>query len=228
MDSILQAPVAGQAVSMVQVIASVLLTLAISLLIAQVYKRTHRGLSYSQSFVFTLVLMSIVSAVVMMIIGSSLARAFGLLGAFSVIRFRTAVKDTRDTCYIFFSLAMGLAVGTGNYALAVVATVLIVLILLVLDKVNFGSIRKYRFVLSLVMRQGQGGSNTSFEGIFKKYLKNTVLLNINSKEDGQASEMTYHVNFIDDHQGKNFVADISAIPGVERVHLITATEDVEY
>ena len=123
--------------SIPQIVLNIVVTFVLSFVIALVYKKTHKGLSYSQSFVFTLVLMSVIVSVVMMIIGNSLARAFGLLGAFSIIRFRTAVKDTKDTGYIFFALAIGMAVGTGSYNIAVVGTILILLVILILDKINF-------------------------------------------------------------------------------------------
>jgi len=84
---------------------TVLLNLAVgfglALIIAWIYKRTHRGLSYSQSFVFTLIILSVLTTATMMIIGSNIVRAFTLLGAFTIIRFRTAIKDTRATSRLF-------------------------------------------------------------------------------------------------------------------------------
>ncbi|OGH59387.1 MAG: hypothetical protein A2725_00990 [Candidatus Magasanikbacteria bacterium RIFCSPHIGHO2_01_FULL_33_34] len=213
--------------SMSQIVLNIVLTFVLSFVIAMVYKKTHKGLSYSQSFVFTLVLMSVIVSVVMMVIGNSLARAFGLLGAFSIIRFRTAVKDTKDTGYIFFALAIGMAVGTGSYSIAVIGTVLILLIILILDKINFGSMRKHEYLLSFVVNHDEGAGN-SFESVFKKHLKNSMLLNINSKRDGKASEMTYHASFVDENKKEDFVRELSGMSGVEKVHLITSKEDVEY
>lgn len=209
-----------------QIAMNIILTFVLALVIALVYKKTHKGLSYSQSFVFTLVIMSVIVSLVMMVIGNSVARAFGLLGAFSIIRFRTAVKDTKDTSYIFFALAVGMAVGTNNYQIAVLGTILILLMILLLDKINFGSMRKHEYLLSFVVNHDN--ANNSFESVFKKHLKNSLLLNINSKRDGKASEMTYHANFIDDTKKEEFVKELSNMTGVEKVHLITAKEDVEY
>lgn len=213
--------------SIQQIVLNIGLTFILAFIIALVYKKTHKGLSYSQSFVFTLVLMSVIVAVVMMVIGNSVARAFGLLGAFSIVRFRTAVKDTKDTGYIFFALAIGMAAGTGSYNIAVIGTVLILLMILALDKINFGSMRKHEYLLSFVVNHEAGAGN-SFEGVFKKYLKNSMLLNINSKRDGKASEMTYHASFVDEGKKEDFVRELSGMSGVEKVHLITAKEDVEY
>jgi uncharacterized membrane protein YhiD involved in acid resistance len=219
----------GEAVaySASQVVLNIVLTFVLAFVIAYVYKKTHKGLSYSQSFVFTLVIMSVLVSIVMMVIGNSVARAFGLLGAFSIIRFRTAVKDTKDTGYIFFALAIGMAVGTGSYTIAMVGTVLVLLMILLLDKINFGSIRKHEYLLSFVVNHEEGGG-ASFESVFKKHLKNSMLLNINSKRDGKASEMTYHASFVDEGNKEDFVRELSGMPGVEKVHLITSKDDVEY
>jgi uncharacterized membrane protein YhiD involved in acid resistance len=212
--------------SLQTVLLNLVSTFVLSFVIAYVYKATHKGLSYSQSFVFTLVVMSIVVTLVMMVIGNSLARAFGLLGAFSIIRFRTAVKDPKDTAYIFFALAVGMAVGTNNYQIAIAGTIFVLAIMFVLDKINFGSIRKHDYLLSFVVSHED--ENVSFESPFKSHLKNSLLLNINSKQDGKASEMTYHVSFVDEKNKEQFVKELSGVMGVTRVHLITSREDVEY
>ena len=88
-------------------------------------KITHRGTSYTQSFVFTLVLNGMVVALVMLIVGLNIARAFSLVGALSIIRFRNAVKETHDVGFIFFTMAIGMAVGTQFYTLAIVGPIVI-------------------------------------------------------------------------------------------------------
>ena len=109
------------------------------MIVAYVYQYTHKGLSYSQSFTMTLVFVAAIVAVVMMVIGSSLARAFAMVGALSIIRFRTVVKDTKDTAFVFAALAQGMAAGTSSYFLAITSCAFITLIAVVLYKTNFGS-----------------------------------------------------------------------------------------
>ena len=99
---------------LINLAASFILALAI----AFTYRTTHRGLSYSQSFVLTLIFVTVITSMVVMVIGNNLARAFALVGAMSIIRFRTVVKDTKDTAFVFFALASGLAAGTSSYLLA--------------------------------------------------------------------------------------------------------------
>ena len=101
-------------------VLDVVLVLTLSFLtsafIGWVYKQTHRGTSYTQSFVFTLVMNGMIVALVMMIVGSNIARAFSLVGALSIIRFRNAVKETRDVGFIFFTMAIGMAIVVGCVA----------------------------------------------------------------------------------------------------------------
>ena len=80
-----------------------------------------------------------ITAIVLMVIGNNLARAFGLVGAMSIIRFRTAVKDTQDIVFIFFSLAVGMAAGVGYHLIAICGTVFVSLTMLVLTQFSHGS-----------------------------------------------------------------------------------------
>ena len=81
-----------------------LTALVMGLVIAITYKKTHRGFSYSQGFAVTLVLITVITAFIIIFIQDNVARAIGIFGAFSIIRFRTAVKDTRDTAFVFYAL----------------------------------------------------------------------------------------------------------------------------
>ena len=123
--------------SVLDVVLAMLLSFLLSAFIGWIYKITHRGTSYTQSFVFTLVLNGMVVALVMMVVGSNIARAFSLVGALSIIRFRNAVKETRDVGFIFFTMAIGMAVGTKFYLLAIIAAVVISLIILLMTRLNW-------------------------------------------------------------------------------------------
>lgn len=101
---------------------TMLLSFMLSTLIAIVYEKTFRGLSYSRNYVQALVLSSLVAATVMQAIGDSLARGLGMLGALAIIRFRTNLKDPRDIIFMFAALAAGIACGVKGYSIAVVGT----------------------------------------------------------------------------------------------------------
>ena len=122
------------------VLLALTVTLICSLSIGLVYRHTNTTSGYSQSYVQTLVMTSLVTALIMVVIGSNLARAFSLVGALSIIRFRNAVKETRDVGYIFFSLAVAMAAGTRFYGIAVVATLFISLATIGMHYLNFGQL----------------------------------------------------------------------------------------
>jgi hypothetical protein len=119
MDELLSFSAGTGAYAPAEMLLNMVLALVLGVIIAYVYRYTHKGLSYSQSFTLTLVFVAAIVAVVMMVIGSSLARAFAMVGALSIIRFRTVVKDTKDTAFVFAALAEGMAAGTSSYFLAV-------------------------------------------------------------------------------------------------------------
>ncbi len=209
---------------------TVLLNLAVgfglALIIAWIYKRTHRGLSYSQSFVFTLIILSVLTTATMMIIGSNIVRAFTLLGAFTIIRFRTAIKDTRDIAFVFWALITGMAVGTNNYLVAGMLTVALVVIIAVLTRLKFGSFRGFDYILNFMTPSNAHEDAT--KPVFEKYFKVATLLNVASREHGAKLEYTYSVKFGNEKEIPEFVRECSAIQGLERVNLITAKEDIEY
>ena len=120
------------------VIFNVLLAFALGFFIAIIYRLTYSGYTYSAAFVNTLVIITMVTAIVIMVIGNNLARAFGLVGAMSIIRFRTAVKDTKDIAFVFFALAGGLAAGAGNHMVGLIGVILVGLAVILLHLFNFG------------------------------------------------------------------------------------------
>lgn len=215
------------ALSPVAMVTGIVAAFLLSLFIAFIYKKTHKGLSYSQSFVFTLVLLGPLVAVVMMIIGTSVARAFTLFGAFTLIRFRTAIKDTKDVAFIFWTLVTGLAVGTGNLSLAATSTLLITGIVLILSRVNFGSLRNYDAVLTFVSDPERGVTG-NYRTVFDKYLKSTNLLRAGSGREGKKMEMSFHIQLARGRDLDQFLGELRGVTGIEEVHMMTAKGDIEY
>ncbi|MCD4705493.1 DUF4956 domain-containing protein [bacterium] len=206
---------------------NIILSLVLVLIISWVYRRTHQGLSYSQSFNFTLIIIGLLICVVMMIIGSNIAIAFGALGAFSLIRFRTAVKDAKDIAFVFFAVAIGMAVGTGNYMIAVLSVILISVVIVILDKIDFGSVKKFNYVLTL-SSNSEESTNERMKEIFKEYLKTESLLNANAREQGKILDLTFNINLIKDSEINKFINELSNIDGINNVNLISAKSDIEY
>ena len=129
-------------------VALVLLAgLAVGLFISLVYTKTYRGVLYSPNFALTLIMLTLVTAPVVMAIGSNVALSMGMVGALSIVRFRTAVKDPLDTAYMFWAITMGILLGAGQYLIALVVVLGISVILLALSYVKFREPNSYLLVL---------------------------------------------------------------------------------
>lgn len=131
-------PSEGLAFSVADVLLAMTVTTLLCFMLVHVYRHTHRGTSYSQSYLVTIFVVGVATSVVMMIIGSNIARAFSLVGALSIIRFRTAVKDPRDTGFIFAGIVAGMGCGTGFYMPAIAMTVFVCLLVVTLFHFDFG------------------------------------------------------------------------------------------
>ena len=110
------------------VLFSIVLAFAVGLGIAAVYRLNFRGVMYSSNFTLTLVLMTLITTPVVMCIKSSIQLSMGMVGALSIVRFRTAVKDPLDTAYMFWALTMGILLGAGQFFLAVLSSVCIAIL----------------------------------------------------------------------------------------------------
>lgn len=116
-------------------------------IISAVYKKTYRGVLFSPSFTLTLILLCLVTTPVVMAIGSNVALSMGMVGALSIVRFRTAVKDPLDTAYMFWAITMGILLGSNAYVIAVVALLGISVILLLISYVRLRNPNGYLLVL---------------------------------------------------------------------------------
>ena len=211
-----------------EIIINLILSFIFGITISLVYKHTHKGLSYSQSFMITNVFVSVIVCMVIMIIGNNLARAFALVGALSIIRFRTVVKDTKDTAYIFWSLASGMATGTGSYFLAVAGNVILSLIAFILYKTNYGSIVKSEFILQFRIKSGDKKISEDYNKVLSKYTKSQILLSSESSDDKKSIKVSLDIIMKDDLDQNTLTEEISSINGLSEVVIIAAKTDIDY
>lgn len=205
--------------SVTDVVLSLVLSFVLCAAIGWVYQITHRGASYTQSYVQTLVLNGMVVAIIMLIVGSNIARAFALVGALSIIRFRNAVKETRDVGFIFFSMAIGMAVGTKFYLLAVIAAVVIGLIILIMSRFNWYA-RKVVSQILKVQVPVEASFDSLFDPTFLKFTSSSELISVDSVHNGMLNELTYSVGLKPKASVQEFLADIKRLNGNNRVSLI--------
>ena len=133
--------------SWLTILVSLLLAFVVGLFIAWIYRRNYRGVMYSNNFTLTLVLMTLITCPVVMCIRESIALSMGMVGALSIVRFRTAVKDPMDTAYMFWALTMGILLGAGLYVIALVVVLGISVFVLLMTFIKVPSATSYLLVL---------------------------------------------------------------------------------
>lgn len=134
---------------LVRFLVSLALAIILGVLIAFVYKLTHKGLNYESSFLSTLALLSPIVTLVMFFIQGDLVLSLGLVGSLSIIRFRTPIKDTRDMIFLFWTIATGLGIGTMNWTLSIIATAILGIVMFVFYKIRYGRKKHNEYILML-------------------------------------------------------------------------------
>src|SRR3990172_12946000 len=200
-----------------QITVSLFVSLLCSFIISMVYRFTYRGPGYSNSFVVSIVYLSLIVTLVIMTIGNNLARAFGLVGALSIIRFRKAVKDTIDIVYIFLGLAIGMAAGVGYHKAAIAGTIIIGLILIIFTKSNFRYFRSNQYILQFNYSNGNS-SGEEFSGTLSKYCINFEIINIRTNPDNTI-DYTFYLRIRKSLDSKFIIDDLQKVNGVQKLNL---------
>ena len=211
----------------VEIILNLFLSFFLGLIVSLVYKKTHKGLSYSQSFMITNIFVCLIVCMVIMIIGNSLARAFALVGALSIIRFRTVVKDTKDTAYIFWSLAAGMAAGTGSYFLAIAGTIIITSVAFILYYTNYGSFVKSEFILQFRIYNKSKKTHNHFK-IIKEYTKTHTLLSSESSDDGKTIKLSYDIIMKEKYGSNELIKELSKFNYLKELVIVAGKSDIDY
>jgi hypothetical protein len=168
------------------------MSLVLSLAVTWTYRYTHRGTSYSQSFAQTLVLLGMIVALIMLLIGSNLARAFSLLGALSIIRFRNAIKEPRDVGFVFLVMAIGMACGTRFYALAAFAAVTLSSVSILMHKMDLFQKRVTEQILRVRLPAGRD-LETTLDPVFRDQVGESRLIAVETVAGGAYQEAVYTV-----------------------------------
>ena len=203
---------------------NLLLAFVLGQLVAWVYIYTHSGLSYSRAFVQSIIVLNIIVTLAMMVIGSNIVIAFGLIGALSVIRFRNILKDTRDTAFIFLALTMGMACGTGSHGLAILGTLAISAVLLYLHWTAFGS----RHVSDGFVRFHFEGKSIhrTLQAILRRHARETQLVSQRFAEGG-AGEMAYRLTMRDPGRADELIAELDELEGLSHISFVAHEEQAE-
>ncbi|MFO0577103.1 MAG: DUF4956 domain-containing protein [Polyangia bacterium] len=206
-------------------LAALLLALALSMVVSWVYVATYQGLSYVRSFATTLAIAGVVSALVMLAIGDDIARGLGLVGAITVIRFRTTLKDTRDLMFAFVALAIGVACGVLAFPVAILGTIVFCAAMTYLSFSSFGSRRLYNAVLRVQVPSGSDEQRSVGQAL-ARFTPSFVLINMRDLGSG-TQEHVYHLQLRDAAEKGQILQSLSAIPGVSGATLLMQDRSIE-
>lgn len=195
--------------SWLSILFALLMAFAIGMFVFWIYRMSYRGVMYNPNFGLTLVLMTIVTTPVVMCIRNNLALSMGMVGALSIVRFRTAVKDPLDTAYMFWALTMGILIGAGQIFLGALAAVGIGVLILVLTKFKFKQANTYLLVIHYIP-----GAEQAIQSV----LKGVRTQKIKSRTVSRGgAEMTVEMRI--EKQGQ-LLSKISSIDGVQDATLV--------
>lgn len=208
---------AGSALSLLDLVVALSLAFLLGLGMAGVYRLTFSGFTYERSFLVTLATMPMVVAVVMSFIANNLALSLGMVGALSIIRFRTVIKDSRDMVFLFWTIAVGLGCGTGNAVPAAVASALLAAALFLLHFVRFGAARRSDYML--VIRGREHGALESARTLVREAYAAVQIRSLEQDEEGW--ELVIELRLDDaDADVLPWLAALRGIDGVDRVSLL--------
>ena len=225
-DFLRQAAGTGDAFGIGEVVVALVLSFALCVLVAYFYRQSHRGLSYSVSFVHAMIILGVTVSVIMLIIGSNIARAFTLVGALSIIRFRNPVKDSRDVAFIFVTMAIGMAVGTGFYLTAIVFALFAGFMAYALTRFGIGSTTRREMLLKVNV-PASTPYETVFSELFYRSLREHALLSVETVRDGSELELVYSLEFKPGLDPSGFVGEVRTLAQGRRVTLLTGQEQID-
>lgn len=217
MKKVIESLAEMQAKMSIQTILVVLIiAFLVSLIIFITYKNTYSGVLYNPRFNVSLIMITMITTMVMVVIGSNISVSLGMVGALSIIRFRTAVKDPRDTAFIFWCVVSGLACGTQNYIIVLVGSLAICGILFVFKKIA-SNVSKYVIVI-----KGKGVNLKQVETALKQNLNSYLCKG--KYFDGNKVELIYDIKY-KGKQNDEIVKALYQIDGVEIVNIVASNTD---
>ena len=196
--------------SLLTIIATMVLALVLGCAIAWVYRRNYRGVMFSGNSTLTLIMMTLITAPVVLCIKNSVALSMGMVGALSIVRFRTAVKDPLDTAYMFWALTTGILLGAGQFLLTVVAMVLIAIMMTVLVNIQSKGVNSYLLVIR-ASAEAERSIAQLVSGIRIQKLKSKTV-------NGSSVEMTYEVRV---DKPDALLNRLNSVPGVIDATLVS-------
>jgi uncharacterized membrane protein YhiD involved in acid resistance len=214
------------------VLGRLIIAMVLGAVVAFVYTRSRGRNETLSSFLITLVLLSILIAMVTQVIGDNIARAFSLVGALSIVRFRTVVRDTQDTAFVIFAVAVGMAVGAGHYSLAVSGIGVVGLAAWIMTGRTATGTRAAASgdaaadVYELEVRVGLGHDpDVLLREVLDTHLQSRELISIATTRQGLALEVTYRASLRTAGSAGELIRALNRLEGVQGAELTKVRDD---
>ncbi len=204
-----------------EVLTAVCLSFVLNMIIGAVYKNTYRGTRYSQDYVHTLVIIGTVTTILIMVVSGSMEIAFGMFAAFSLIRFRRNLGQSRDLAFVFFAMATGMVVGARMYPEALISTAVVVSVVYVLTK--SGAFAPKRASHQMRVRVNNDIDwDSAFGPVFDEFVDAVELISVETVQAAMMTELRYGVQLKPEKKTSDFMEKMQVASGNNRI-LLTST-----
>ena len=210
-------------VSITAVLISMFVAIILGIVIALIHKKTSR---YSKNYLITVAALPILVEAVMIMVNGNLGTSVAIMGAFSLVRFRSIPGTSKEILTVFFSMAVGLSCGMGQIWFACILTILGSILLLILNKVNIFEKDKDEKMLKIVIPENLEYDNV-FDDIFKEYTNKVVLSKTKTTNMGSMFELSYIVKLKDNIKEKEFIDKLRTRNGNLKIALETIGDEYE-
>lgn len=206
-----------------QIAANIIVSGIIGFLIFVSYMISHRGTIYSKKFNVSLVVLTVLTSMVMTVIGNNVALSLGMVGALSIVRFRTAIKDSRDTVYIFWTIIVGICCGVGDYIVAGIGSGFVFILLLI-----FGAIKNNNRMLVII--RGSRTKEAQIQAVMYKFFGAKAVLRVKNSTDDSV-EFIYEITakLLSQAERKNNIGicdEIYKIGNIEYVNTVMQNDEI--
>jgi hypothetical protein len=217
---------ASRSLEAIEVCYSLAMAFVLGMVLANVYRWTHQGFSFQRTFLHTLVLSTIVIAIMIMAIGNNMARGLGILGAMAFIRFRSPIRDPRDVIFLFACLAIGISCGAQTFMVGILGCIGFGLAAFYLAWSPFASRREFEGLLRFMLPR-DSPSMQALDQIFITYCARTEIVATREAIQGEVLEYAYNVRLIDPTYKTDLVDAIAKLPDAQEVSLVMQRTTVE-
>lgn len=213
--------------SVMDVVLALSLAFVCGLVVSWTYRSTHQNISYSQSYVHTLIILGMLICLIMLVVGSNIARAFALVGALSVVRFRNAIKETRDVGFIFLVMAIGMACGTRFYTLALIATVIICAVIIVMHRFNWFALNVQRQVVKVQVPSEDDDYGSHIDDILIRFSDEFELISTESIRGGSLLEYSYTARLKSGKKPSELITELRSVNAGQKATVLTGYDQTD-